>query len=150
MSDENPTPSGTEIAPGLFIPESALHFSFARSGGPGGQNVNKVSSKARLAILLADLQRILARGTYERLLVQAASRINDAGDLVITSDESRSQLANRAICLERLRNILLEAKRVPRVRRATKPSKSAKQRRLGAKKHRGEIKRGRGGVGDEG
>jgi ribosome-associated protein len=148
MPDDTPPPSGIEIAPGLFVPEAILQFSFSRSGGPGGQNVNKVSSKARLAIALKDLQPRLARGTFERLAAAAASRINDAGELVITSDESRSQHENRAICLQRLRTILLEARRVPRVRRATKPSKASKQRRLGEKKRRSEVKRGRGSVGE--
>ncbi len=136
-------PSGTEIAPGLFVPESWLRFSFSRSGGPGGQNVNKVSSKARMAIAMSDLQTVLSRGTFDRLGEQAAPRINDAGELVITCEESRSQHANRAACLERLRRILIEAKKIPRIRRATKPSRSAKQKRLNEKKIRGETKRSR-------
>ena len=134
---------GLEIAPGLFVPESWLRFSFSRSGGPGGQNVNKVSSKARMAISMSDLQTVLARGTFDRLSEQAKTRINDAGELVITCEESRSQHANRATCIERLREILVEAKRIPRVRRKTKPSKSAKQKRLTEKKIRGETKRRR-------
>jgi ribosome-associated protein len=149
MTDETPLPSGIEIAPGLYVPESWLRFSFARSGGPGGQNVNKVSSKARMAVSMGDLQTVLSRGTFERLSVQAASRITDAGELVITCEESRSQHANRATCLERLREILVEAKRVPRVRRATKPSKGARQRRLESKKQRGQVKRQRGAPGGD-
>lgn len=147
-TDETPT-SGIEIAPGLFVPEGWLRFSFARSGGPGGQNVNKVSSKARLAISLSDLQTVLSRGTFERMKEQAAMRINDAGELHITCEESRSQHANRAACLVKLREILVEAKRVPKIRRVTKPSKGAKQRRLESKKIRGDVKRQRGSRGSE-
>jgi len=141
--------SGTEIAPGLFVPEGWLRFSFSRSGGPGGQNVNKVSSKARLAVLMTDLQSVLSRGTFDRLGEQQKSYINDAGELVITCEESRSQHANRAACLDRLRLFLIEAKRIPKIRRKTKPSKSSKLKRLNEKKIRGETKRKRGAPGSD-
>ncbi len=149
MADDELPQSGIEIAPALHVPPGWLRFSFSRSGGPGGQNVNKVSSKARLAVTMADLQTVLSRGTFDRLTAQAAGRINDAGELVITCEESRSQHANRAACMERLRAMLIEAKRVPRVRRKTKPSKSAKERRLNEKKIRGQVKRHRGSAGEQ-
>ena len=133
-----------EIAPGLLVPDALLRFSFARSSGPGGQNVNKVSSKARLHICLADLAAHASPQTVQRLVLLAgAARLNDAGDLVIVSEESRSQSANRQICLDRLRELLLEASRPVRKRRKSKPTRGSNQRRLDAKKQHGVNKRTR-------
>lgn len=142
---DTPPPSGVEIAPGVRVSESDLRFEFVRSSGPGGQNVNKVASKARLEVSLDVLRAKLRPRLIDRLIALAGSRVTDAGVVMITSDDSRSQQANRKACLDRLRELIVEAMRVPKVRRKTKPSKGSKLRRLESKKQRGQIKKERGG-----
>ena len=149
---EPPAPPGgsVEVAPGIFLPESTLRFSFARSSGPGGQNVNKLSTKARLHVALADLRPRIGEGAAHRLIELAGpSRLNVEGDLVLSADESRSQRANREACLDRLRELLVRALHPPRPRKKTRPSKASKRRRLEAKKRRGEVKRLRGAAGHD-
>lgn len=148
--DFQPQPPGVEIAPGLYVPDSVLEFEFVRSSGPGGQNVNKVSSKARLHVAMAELGRVMHPAALARLADLAGSRVSAAGVLIIAADESRSQHANRQECLDRLRELIVAAQRVPKKRRASKPTKGSKQRRLQAKKARGQIKRGRDKWSDEG
>jgi ribosome-associated protein len=152
---------GVEIAPGVTVPESALRFSYARSAGPGGQNVNKLATKAELRIALADLP--LSRRALERLRDLAGRRIageqvvegeegeqiTEGGELVITSQSERSQSRNRAECLEKLRELIVRARAEPKVRRPTRPSRGAVQRRLEAKRARSRIKRTRGRGGEE-
>lgn len=144
----NPTPasgepasSGVEVAPGLTVPSSVLRFSFSGSRGPGGQNVNKRATKAELRVLIADLP--LSAPVAARLVDIAGRRVVEGGELVITADESRSQGQNKSACLERLREMLLQARVKPKVRRATKPTRGSKERRLVEKKTRGQIKANR-------
>ena len=133
-----------EIAPGLLVPDAILRFTFSRSSGPGGQNVNKLSTKARLHVALADLSTHMNPDALQRLVLLAGTgRLNDAGDLVIACEESRSQSANRDTCLERLRELLLQAAQPVRKRRKSKPTRGSNQRRLDAKKVRGAHKRSR-------
>lgn len=147
---------GAEIAPGVRVPEHLLRFSFARSGGPGGQNVNKLETKAELRIGLDDLpisgrakarlrdmagDRVLGVETFIDELGKTRHR---GGELMIVSQEHRSQSQNKGECLKKLRDLLVRAIPEPKVRRKTKPSKGSKERRLNEKKVRGEIKRGRG------
>jgi ribosome-associated protein len=131
------------LAPGVRVPASALHFQFARSGGPGGQNVNKLNTKAELWIALADLD--LHPVALERLRKLAGRRITASEELHISSESERTQERNREEALERLRDLLVRATTIPKKRRATKPSKAAKQRRLQSKKRRSEIKSRRSG-----
>jgi len=149
LEEDQPPPPGVEIAPGVRVAESDLRFEFVRSSGPGGQNVNKVASKARLELDLEVLRAKLRPRAIDRLITLAGTRLTEAGVLMLVSDDSRSQHANRRACLERLRELIVEAMRVPKVRRKTKPSRASKQRRLEAKKQRGEIKKLRGGRHDE-
>ncbi len=136
------------LAPGVRVPVSVLRFQFARSGGPGGQNVNKLNTKAELWIALSDLGE-LNPIALERLRKFAGRRITANDELHITSESERTQERNREEALERLRELLVRAVTVPKKRRATKPSKAAKQRRLQSKKRRSEIKSRRSGpVGD--
>lgn len=135
--------AGVEIAPGLNVPSAVLRFSFSGSRGPGGQNVNKRATKAELRVLVSDLP--LSAPVALRLIDLAGRRVIDGGELVITADESRSQGQNKSACLDRLRELLVQAKVKPKIRRATKPSRGSKERRLVEKKSRGEIKARRSG-----
>ncbi len=149
---------GVEIAPGVRVPEHALRFAFARSGGPGGQNVNKLETKAELRIDVDALpisgrargrvralagDRVLGVETFVDELGISRSR---GGELLIVSQEHRSQSQNKGECLRKLRELLIRAIPEPKVRRKTKPTRSSKERRLTEKKSRGDIKRGRGKV----
>lgn len=144
---ESPIQPGVEIAPGVRVPESALVFSFASSGGPGGQNVNKRATKAELRVRLADLP--LAQRVRERLVILAGRRLNDAGEIVIAADEFRSQGQNKSECLERFRELIVAAQAIPKVRRKTKPSRGSVERRLADKTRRSASKRSRRETGDE-
>lgn len=141
--------SGPEVlAPGVVVPSSALRFSYSRSAGPGGQNVNKRSTRAQLRVGVAALG--LAPGPLARLERAAGSLLTAGGELVISADESRSQKLNRRSCVSRLQALVREAVRKPKVRRPTKPTAGSERRRLEAKKQRGEIKKQRGWLGPDG
>ena len=142
-----PASNTTPVAPGIDLPEAALSFTFSRSSGPGGQNVNKVNTKATLTVKLDDLNGVLPPYAMRRLQVVASRYLTQEG-LQISAGDSRSQIANRRACLARLREVLIEAMRRPKVRKKTKPSARAVQRRLDAKKHRSKIKAMRRSRGD--
>src|SRR5947208_6886839 len=89
-----PAPDGVELAPGVRAPESAVRFQFARSGGPGGQNVNKVNTKAEIWVRLDAIYGLSGRA-MGRLRALAGRRLTDAGEIHIASDAERSQQANR-------------------------------------------------------
>ena len=130
------------ISDNLTIPESELRFSFARSSGPGGQNVNKVSSKA---ILHFDVRNSpsLPVEVRARFLDRYASRVTKAGEVVIHSEEYRDQPKNIQACHDKLRDMILAVLKAPKKRRPTKPSRGSKVRRLKAKKARSQVKQGR-------
>lgn len=124
------------------LPSEILRFAFARSGGPGGQNVNKLNTKATLTLELRDLAGRMPGEAILRLTAQAGCHL--ATDrLVISSDESRSQQANKQACLEKLRRLLVQAMVRPKRRRATRPSYGSVQRRLESKKKAGQQKNNR-------
>ncbi len=129
------------IAPGVWLPGAALRFTFSRSGGPGGQNVNKLNTKATLVVAVQDLEQVLPDWALKRLLIHAGSRLAGEGDRIVIHDSSsRSQHANRQACLAKLRLMLVEAMNRPKRRRPTKPSRSAIERRLNDKRRRAKIK----------
>ena len=123
----------------IAIPLDELHFSYARSSGPGGQNVNKVSSKAILHWDVTTSPSVPA-DVRRRLLEQQKTRINNDGELLITSERHRERSLNKQDCLEKLGAMLEKAAKPPRVRRRTHPTKASRQRRLQEKKAQGQKK----------
>jgi ribosome-associated protein len=124
----------------ISIPDGELEESFIRSSGPGGQNVNKVSSAVQLRF---DVRGSLNLTDTAREALLRSSKLTQGGMLVITAQRFREQERNRADARERLVDIIREAATPKRVRRPTKVPKSSKRKRLDGKKHRAEIKRGR-------
>ena len=114
-------------------PRSEIEFSFARSSGPGGQNVNKVNTKAVLRWRPAE-SAALPPAVRERLLKRHSGRLSNDGSLVIASDTHREQGRNIGECLQRLRLMVAAAATAPKTRRATKPSRGSKERRLKSKR----------------
>ena len=126
---------------GLAIPEAALSWSFTRSSGPGGQNVNKVSTAAqcRLDLDLAEF----GQGVRRRLELLAGSRLTGTGAILIVADRQRSQARNRADALARLDALIAAAREPPKPRLATGIPQTERTKRRADKRHRGEIKRQR-------
>jgi ribosome-associated protein len=131
----------------LQIPAEEFEFSFTRSSGPGGQNVNKVSSKAQLR-WQATNSPSLPDDVKARFLARFASRLTGDGELLIASQRYRDQRRNMDDCLEKLRAMLLEVAVAPRRRKPTKPKRSSIERRLTDKKLQGARKRERRGMGE--
>lgn len=119
-----------------------VSFDYYRSSGPGGQNVNKVSTAVRLRFNLRG-SRLLPESVKSRLAVLAGNRLTIDGVLVIEAQRHRTQEGNRRDALERLGELVERSWRPPAPRRATKPSRAARQRRLDEKKGRGTTKRQR-------
>lgn len=131
-----------ELDSGIVIPDDELEWTFARSGGPGGQNVNKVASKAQLRWRVTT-SMVLDADARERLLVQQRNRLTADGDLLVTSQVHRDQERNRQACIEKLAEMIAHASQRPTKRRPTRPSRGARERRLESKKRRSEVKAAR-------
>lgn len=123
----------------IQIPDEEFDWSYARSGGPGGQNVNKVSSKAVLRWALTTSPS-LPHDVLARFRSKFANRITTEGELVMSSERYRDQERNRQDCLEKLTAMLLEVAEPPKPRRVTRPSKASKARRVAAKRHTAKTK----------
>lgn len=121
------------IAPGIEIPDRDLEFRFVRASGPGGQNVNKVASAVQLRFDLAGTQA-LEELVKSRLRALAGQRLNDDGSVLIIARNHRSQEQNRREALERLSQLIERALIEPKARRATRPTRAAKERRLTGKR----------------
>lgn len=142
LNSDPPQFARTELAPGVFIPDADLRFQYARASGPGGQNVNKVNTKAEIWVSLAALMGMTSAAKL-RLEALAGHRLTRSGEIHISSDTHRTQESNRSEVLQRLRELILKAQHQPKRRRKTKPTKASKQRRLNTKKIRGQIKSNR-------
>jgi len=129
-----------EITATISIAENELQESFVRASGPGGQNVNKVATAVQLRF---DVQNSpsLPEAVRQRLLKLAASRLTNDGVLVIEARRFRTQEQNRADARDRLAALIRQATVTPKMRRATKPSRAAKEKRLESKRRRSEAKR---------
>lgn len=128
------------VTDSLSISLDEFHFEFARSGGPGGQNVNKVSSKAVLR-WKPSVSGSLPPLVRERLLRAVASRLTKEGELLVTSQLTRDQSRNIEDCLDKVRVLVLAAARPPKARRPSRPTLASKVRRVEAKVRRSTTKR---------
>jgi ribosome-associated protein len=130
------------ITPTIALDPAELHFDFIRSSGPGGQNVNKVSSAVQLRFDAAGSPS-LPEYVRRKAIMLAGRRATKDGVIVITAQTNRAQERNRADAIERLLDLLRQAAIVPKRRIKTKVSRGSKERRITHKKHRGVIKSGR-------
>lgn len=140
MSADGPL---SQQAAGLIeaLGRSGLSWESSRSDGPGGQNVNKRNTRATLRVQLQGLEAMMDPRCFQRLLSVAGSRVTRSGELVIHGDEHRSIHLNQSACLKRLTAMIEQALALPAMRRPTRPSRGSKQKRLLAKRHRGQVKR---------
>ena len=132
------------VGPRLTIPGTELSIAFARSGGPGGQNVNKVSSKVELRWNLRGSSAPSATD-HALLLEKLGGKLTTDGELIVTSTKTRDQIKNREDAFDKLTLIVRAALHRDKPRKATKPSRAAKRRRVESKRHRSEIKKNRRG-----
>jgi ribosome-associated protein len=142
MSFAETPPTALMVNSRLRIPLDEFEFSYARSSGPGGQNVNKVNSKALLRWPVRTSPS-LPEAVRQRFLSRYDNRVTTEGDLLISSQRFRDQGRNVEDCLEKLREMLMEAAVAPVRRKRTRPTRGSIQRRLDSKRRKSEKKQGR-------
>ena len=136
------------ISPEISIPDQEFEWKFIRSSGPGGQNVNKVSSAVQLRFLLP-LNTSLPVSARNRLRRLAGQKLIDDGSILLSARSERSQEQNRRAALERLAGLIRSALVEPKIRKKTRPTHASKERRIESKKRRASTKQQRGGRGWE-
>jgi ribosome-associated protein len=135
------------LTDGFVVPEEDLEWKFVRASGPGGQNVNKVSSAVQLRFLLAQ-NTTLPAPVKNRLRRLAGQRLNEDGSILIIARNERSQDQNRREALDRLEALIAAALVPPKIRKKTRPTRASQERRIETKKQRSDTKRGRRGSWD--
>jgi ribosome-associated protein len=130
---------------GRVIPKDCFHLSFSRSGGAGGQHVNKTETKVDLRLDLAAAAAVLGAADAHRIRTVLQSRLDAEGRLCVTASEHRSQFQNYEAAMARMAGLLAAALVRQKRRIATRPTRGSQRRRVDEKRHRGDIKRGRSG-----
>lgn len=133
---------GVRVSRSVVIPLSELDIRFSPSGGPGGQHANRSSTRVELSWNPGE-SAVLGPVQKARVLERLGNRLDGAGNLRLVSDERRSQLMNRETAFERLAALVGDALIPPKPRKPTKPSRSAKEKRIQSKRRRSEVKRDR-------
>jgi len=134
-----------DVGQGVTVPSREILFVYSRSGGPGGQNVNKVSTRVEL-LFDVEASGALSAGQKRALRAALRTRIDEAGVLHVRSDASRSQWMNRQDALRKFARLVAAALRPVKHRVASSPTRASRARRLAAKKRSSILKRSRGGV----
>ncbi len=138
--DTNPKPEhALELSPGVWIEPRDLRFSFSRSSGPGGQSVNKVSSRAELRVALTSIIG-LSQQAHARLRKIAGRRLTQNDELLFDADTFRSQIDNKQACIDRFRSLITRAATIPKPRKARRISRSMVEKRLATKRKRADKK----------
>ncbi|MBI5850906.1 MAG: aminoacyl-tRNA hydrolase [Planctomycetes bacterium] len=138
-------PRELDLGEGRVLPATCFELRFARSGGPGGQHVNKTETKVDLRCDLERALAVLGEDRVARIRDKLANRLDADGRVIVTAEEHRSRQQNVEAAFERMAALLCSAMHKPKPRKKTRPSRGSQLRRLDEKKQRGAIKRGRRG-----
>jgi len=130
------------LAPDVWIAAAGVRFAFSRSSGPGGQAVNKLSTRAELRVAVDSIEG-LSQQVRTRLRALAGRRLTQGDEIVIVAESERSQLDNRRAAVDRLRALVADALAIPKPRRPTRPTRGAVEKRLDAKRRTGVRKQQR-------